>query len=109
MADLAKVRASLGKRLNEIQERCARIEQELAQPRSADSSEQAVENEDGEVLEREDLVLHREMEAIRKALWRMDLGTYGTCTRCGQRIGPARLAVMPTTALCIDCARAAAG
>jgi DnaK suppressor protein len=37
------------------------------------------------------------------ALERLDAGTYGTCERCGEAIAPARLEVLPATALCITC------
>lgn len=107
MADYAKVKSQLEKHLVELKARVARIEGDLAEPMSADSGEQAVEAEDDEVLERQDEVLNREISAIQAAIRRINLGTYESCTRCGERIGPARLAVMPTTPLCIDCARAA--
>jgi RNA polymerase-binding protein DksA len=42
----------------------------------------------------------REVEA---ALARMDVGTYGSCVRCGNPIGPERLEALPWAALCIDC------
>ena len=38
------------------------------------------------------------------ALTRVDAGTYGVCTACGQPIAPARLRARPAAALCIDCA-----
>lgn len=41
---------------------------------------------------------------LEAALERLDAGTYGKCERCGQAIAPARLEVLPATALCITCA-----
>src|ERR1700733_12976971 len=38
------------------------------------------------------------------ALARLDEGSYGSCVRCGQDIGPERLAVRPAASLCIGCA-----
>lgn len=38
------------------------------------------------------------------ALTRVDAGTYGVCTACGQPIAPGRLRARPAAALCIDCA-----
>jgi RNA polymerase-binding transcription factor DksA len=38
------------------------------------------------------------------ALERLDTGSYGRCERCGDAIAPARLAVLPATARCINCA-----
>ena len=46
---------------------------------------------------------HRELAQIDTALHRLETGTYGLCTRCGQPISPERLKVLPYTALCIDC------
>ena len=46
----------------------------------------------------------RETEA---ALTRIAYGTYGLCKRCNEEIAAARLKVLPTAALCIDCATAA--
>ena len=40
---------------------------------------------------------------IAAALNRVDAGTYGRCTRCGDQIAPARLEVLPYAAACIEC------
>lgn len=40
---------------------------------------------------------------IDGALHRMELGTYGTCERCGKPIGQERLEAFPYVAYCIDC------
>jgi DnaK suppressor protein len=45
------------------------------------------------------------LAAIDAALERLDAGTYGACTACGQPIAPDRLEALPWTALCIDCSR----
>jgi DnaK suppressor protein len=41
---------------------------------------------------------------IDGALGRLELGSYGTCERCGQPIGAERLAARPTATACISCA-----
>src|SRR6185295_2355781 len=41
------------------------------------------------------------------ALARLSHGTYGLCEGCGGRIDRARLAALPTTAMCIECAHEA--
>jgi DnaK suppressor protein len=43
---------------------------------------------------------------IDAALRRLDAGTYGTCVRCGNPIGDARLEARPWAQLCIDDQRA---
>jgi DnaK suppressor protein len=42
---------------------------------------------------------------IDEALRRIDAGTYGACTRCGQQIGFDRLDAVPAAALCLECKR----
>src|SRR3954452_21598270 len=39
------------------------------------------------------------------ALKRIDEGTFGTCTSCGQQISEERLDTLPYVELCIDCAK----
>jgi DnaK suppressor protein len=41
---------------------------------------------------------------IDAALLRMDEGTYGVCTKCGNAIATGRLQVRPQASLCIRCA-----
>jgi RNA polymerase-binding protein DksA len=43
------------------------------------------------------------LSAIDEALHRIEDGSYGTCTSCGQPIGEERLDAIPYAALCIDC------
>jgi DnaK suppressor protein len=47
----------------------------------------------------------QQLDAIEKALDRLDAGTFGTCTRCGRPIAPERLEALPWAAHCIDCQR----
>jgi RNA polymerase-binding transcription factor DksA len=106
MVDVTKVRSHLEARLAELNDRIVQVERERSEPMSADSAEQAVEAEDDEVLALQDDALHHEIASIVNAIRRIDSGKFGNCTSCGETIQPARLAVMPTTSLCIDCARA---
>jgi DnaK suppressor protein len=43
------------------------------------------------------------LQAIEEALHRMEVGTYGVCRDCGDRIAPARLEAIPWTRVCITC------
>lgn len=47
----------------------------------------------------------KRLRGIDHALERIEKGTYGTCTRCGEEIPAGRLEIMPETPLCIQCAR----
>ena len=57
--------------------------------------------------------LDAELDEIDQALSRIERGTYGLCTDCGEPIDPARLRALPTAARCFRCQerheRAAAG
>ncbi|HSL56473.1 MAG TPA: TraR/DksA C4-type zinc finger protein [Acidimicrobiales bacterium] len=44
------------------------------------------------------------LDEITEALQRLDEGTYGRCTMCGQDISPERLDAMPAAPACISCA-----
>ena len=46
----------------------------------------------------------RELEAISRALGRLDSGDYGVCQDCGEAIGQPRLSVNPHAVQCIVCA-----
>ena len=57
---------------------------------------------------RETLLLEHveeQLSDIDQALRRLEKGTYGICTDCGENIQLARLDIMPTAALCIECQR----
>ena len=47
------------------------------------------------------------IDALREALAREREGAYGHCERCAGPINPERLDILPTTTLCVSCARAA--
>lgn len=50
-------------------------------------------------LSRDDLRAH----AVASALHRIELGTYGNCLTCGDRIPHERLEVVPETMYCVGC------
>lgn len=105
MTDLKSVKSGLEVRLAELESRAERIEADLAEPLSADFAEQATEREDDDALEGQDALLGREIVAVKAALARVDEGSYGECTRCGEDVGAKRLEAYPEAALCIACAR----
>jgi DnaK suppressor protein len=49
------------------------------------------------------------LEEIDAASDRLAAGTYGTCERCGARIGQERLEARPTARACIACAASSRG
>jgi DnaK suppressor protein len=42
---------------------------------------------------------------INEALAQLDVGSYGRCERCGRQIEPERLALLPHTTVCSQCAQ----
>lgn len=105
MPDTAAVRSRLEAQLAELESRLARLAEDLAEPLAADSSEQAVETEDDASLEGQAALVTREIGSVRRALDRIEDGTYGDCVQCGGSIAEGRLDARPEAALCIDCAR----
>ncbi len=43
------------------------------------------------------------IKKVKKALTRIEDGTFGVCEKCGEDISSSRLKARPVTALCIDC------
>jgi len=105
MPDTDAARARLEAQLAELEGRLERIAADLAEPLPADSSEQAVEKEDDAALEGQAALVTQEIGSVRRALERIDHGTYGECVQCGGEIAAGRLEARPEAALCIDCAR----
>ena len=95
----------LESRLRELRERVGRIQRDLKSARDPDSEERAVELDNDEVLERLDARGAEEIRAIEGALRRIEAGTYGVCSRCGGEVSARRLAALPYTDLCVECAR----
>jgi RNA polymerase-binding protein DksA len=107
MPDLAAAKARLETQLAELEARKARIVEDLSEPLNPDWDEQAIEKEDDASLEGQGALVEREIASVKRALARIQDGTYGECVRCGNDIAPARLEARPEAALCIDCARTA--
>lgn len=44
-----------------------------------------------------------QITSLEEALRRLEMGTYGTCEGCGERIDLQRLRLVPFTAYCVQC------
>ena len=107
MVDQSEIKAILEQRrseLNERRDRIARHTRHRDEPLPPDFAEQAVELENGETLVALDREVHSELRQIEQALRRLEDGSYGECTECGEPISEKRLAALPYISLCIDCA-----
>ncbi|HEY3304992.1 MAG TPA: TraR/DksA family transcriptional regulator [Candidatus Binatia bacterium] len=81
----------------------------IAQEREPELEEDAQKERIATVLERLSDRDKQTLDEIDEALQRIVDGTYGKCASCGEYIALARLRALPTTRLCIACARAREG
>ena len=106
MPDPTAAKARLEAELAELEDRLSRLDRDLSEPPDPDSSERAVQMEDDDALEGQAALVAQQIASVRRALERIEDGSYGTCANCGDEISDKRLEVRPEAALCIDCASA---
>lgn len=94
----------LEQKLAELEERLVHVKKDVSKSHSADSSEQAQERENDEVLEEIGRETEVAIKEIRAALQRVSEGVYGQCASCGEDIPAERLKAIPETTHCLDCA-----
>lgn len=97
-------KTALTTRRAELLSDLTRIEDALDETRPKDWEEAAVEREDDEVLEALGAAEQAEVRRIDAALGRIASGEYGDCMKCGNEIPAARLALLPDTPFCAQCA-----
>lgn len=104
-SDLKKFRAILEEKRDAIRSSASKKAywENMENTRRGDFVDQA--SDDNEVhinikLRQTDAKLLRAIEA---ALERIDNGSYGVCTMCGEDISVPRLKAVPWTSLCIEC------
>ncbi len=86
MRDVSKIRDQLKNRLETLNQRIGEIEGDLRTAPSADWEEQATETEGDQVLEGVQGSALIEAQQVHAALARIDAGTYGECSTCGEPI-----------------------
>ena len=109
--DLAVMRKRLEEKQAELQQHIATLTGSPAQPEdSIQASDGVVELEEEAVdLEETDIeqaILDNEnalLVEVQQALARIDNGTYGICSNCGQPIPEKRLEAIPWATLCVTC------
>ena len=94
-------------RLEALVERTSKHLYRRDEPYSADFAEQAVEVENYQVVEQLDEDGKGSLLLIKKALAKIDDGSFGSCETCGEPINEDRLKAVPYTPHCIDCAEIA--
>jgi len=100
----AELRERLEMHKAELVERISRIRADVGGGLEADSSEQATQLENMEVLNALVQEGEDELGQIKAALRRLDDDTYGACVTCGKAIGHERLEARPYSSECIKCA-----
>ena len=103
MSNDEALKMQLEQRLADLLPRVGRIEGDLRSAHDRDWPERANEVQNDEVLTGLDEMTLGEVRQIRAALERIDRGHYGVCAQCGQPIGAARLAAVPTAVNCVRC------
>ena len=103
MSEITEIKAILEEKLRVLTARARNIDDDLSEPPDNDWSENAVESENDEVLERVGGMALDEIRKIKQALAKIDSGTYGVCERCDKKIAPQRLKALPYATTCIKC------
>ncbi len=113
--------ATLAELQTALEEQWENLRREIAdQGGDPDSDDAAIDVERGfadsahSTAERARLIavmkaLRANLRWVSRALKKMELGTYGTCERCGNAIPIERLEALPWAILCVDCARKGEG
>lgn len=98
------LRERLENKRSELNARLEKITANLRRGLETDSKERATQLEDSEVVDALGNEARQELKKISQALQRMDAGSYGLCSSCGQPIDSKRIEVYPYASECIDCA-----
>lgn len=98
------VRHSLIDMLEELDDKLAKITQDVKEPLDRDFEEQATQAENDEVLDSLGNAARTEIALVKQAISRIDKGQYGLCQVCGEPISKERLKVIPYSTMCIKCA-----
>jgi DnaK suppressor protein len=109
--DLAVMRKRLEEKQAEIQQHIATLTGSLAPPEDASQASYDVEEPEEEAVDLQEIdvdqaILDNEktlLAEVQQALARIDYGTYGICSNCGQPIPEKRLEAIPWATLCLTC------
>lgn len=99
-----QIRDKLIAHKRELEQRVERIHAHAREPLEADSSEQAAQLGNVQVVAALETEAVHEIAEIDAALQRLEAGHYGICVGCGEDISPKRLEAWPASAECLDCA-----
>ena len=103
-SDEEQIRDKLIAHKRELEKRVDRIHAHAREPLEADSSEQAAQLGNVQVVSALENEAINEIAQIDAALRRLEAGQYGICVTCGEDISPKRLEAWPASAECLECA-----
>lgn len=103
MSEFSDVYDSLVERSRELQKKLNRINESQRKTHSR-GEDQAIERENDEVVDTLGENIREELKLIDNAIGKIEDGSYGICSGCGEKIAKERLHALPYTGLCIDCA-----
>lgn len=104
MSDFTEIKTQLEEKLKNLVARVEEIDADLSEQPDEDWEDRATESEGDEVKLSVGNLSLEEIEQIRHALHQIEIGTYGTCTRCGTAIPRERLELLPYATTCTQCA-----
>ncbi len=105
--DNQQAKQFLSNKLKKLNYRLEEVKIDVRKPHSSDSSEMAQERENDEVIDAIGRKTREEISQVRRALARIEDGTYGLCQQCGQTILDDRLDALPEATLCLSCVQLA--
>lgn len=103
--DKEAILTSLLDKKEQLSTRVSAIEGDFKKGRSQDSSEQAIERENEDVLDEIHHEAKLELGFVNEALQKLANDTYGYCDTCETKINPKRLEALPYCKTCIECAQ----
>ena len=90
---------------SELKQRIEKIATDLGHRQTSPKfSEQVVDRQNDDVLLNLKAEAEEELAQIEKALLKLERDVYGQCEKCHQAISAERLAALPYTAYCKQCA-----
>ncbi len=104
--DLEEIKNRLLKEKEEVELLLDEINSELEKVKESDefeTSDIAEKYEEKSDFYSKKEILERRLENIKRALQKIENGTYGICIKCNNHIEEARLKIDPTTELCRKC------
>ena len=103
--DTLRAQKRLQQMKTELEQRLRKLESDLKSGRSRDWEEQAQERENDDVLDALAAEAKLELDRIHGALHKIEDGSYGKCSKCGNSIEEKRLEAIVDAESCLECAQ----